>query len=99
MPDEAPVTSAILLFILSSVPIFMRLPSVVVSFNNVVCIASFISVCVYMHTWFLQFVDWFVSGTFWVICSGPTLRFRDRRGWRTNVVHREFLPQDRKSVV
>src|SRR5438477_475037 len=50
MPDEAPVTSAIFLFILSSVPIFMRLPSVVVLFDNVVCMASFMRVCAYTHT-------------------------------------------------
>src|ERR1044071_5164809 len=49
MPDEAPVTSATLLFIRSSAPIFMRLSSVVALFDNVVCIASFLRMCVYAH--------------------------------------------------
>src|SRR5439155_6862668 len=88
MPDEAPVTSAILLFIRSSVPIFMRLSSVVVLFNDVVCIAFFISVCVYAH---VGLICWLViSGAFGVICSEPALRFPDRKEWRTNAFHREF---------
>src|SRR5688572_4684824 len=49
MPDEAPVTSATLRFIRSSVPIFMRLPSVVVLFDNVGCIVSLGNLCVYAH--------------------------------------------------
>src|SRR5947207_203762 len=49
MPDEVPVTNAILLLILSSVPISMRPPFVVVLFNDVVCISAFISSCVYAH--------------------------------------------------
>src|SRR5438034_7171900 len=66
MPDEAPVTIAILLFIPSSVPIFMRPPSMVVLFNNVVCISSFMRMCVYAH---LRFFNLFVG------C------FRDIRGY------------------
>src|SRR5438477_6727584 len=59
MPDEAPVTSAILLFIMSSVPIFMRLPSMGVLFNNVVCISSFINVCIYTRCFFNLLVGCF----------------------------------------
>src|SRR5437764_823327 len=93
MPDEAPVTSAILLVVLSSVAIFMLLTSMLVAFNNMVCIASFITGFVYIHSlgssiWLLV-----VSGTFRFICSGPALRFPDRTEWQTSAFHREFLPR------
>src|ERR1041385_1663259 len=52
MPDEAPVTSATLLFIRSSVPIFMGLPAVVVLFDNVRCIVSLVMVCICTREFF-----------------------------------------------
>src|ERR1041384_7878833 len=74
MPDEAPVTSAILVFIRSSVPIFMRLSSAVVLFGNVVCIASFMRICVYAH----------FTSICWLLFQGPLGLFvqSQRRGFQ-----------------
>src|SRR5438046_4360811 len=97
IPDEAPVTSAILLFIRSSVPIFMRLPSVVVLFDNVVCMASFMRMCVYAHI---------SSSICWLLFQGHLRLFvqSQRRGFqigkngRPALFTESFDHGDRKST-